>query len=163
MRFRSLAIEEKASQTFTHLLSFAFGDIPAGIAVNTALVLNTVALGMPAIPAGTIIKRVLLHLTTAFKDASDAAFNSTTVSLGDSGSATRFLNAVQINENGTEVINTTPGATEDYVYTAADQLVLTINSMAAKSISDLDVGRFYIELEIYEPNNKLTEIAFTPA
>jgi hypothetical protein len=76
----------------------------------------------------------------ALKDASDAAFNSTTMSFGDQDLATRFFAAVQTNENGAEVIdsyeNTAYGP-----YTGVKQITWTVNSMTAKSLSELDVGK----------------------
>lgn len=146
MRFKPLTMEERAAQGFTHRLDINYDDIPTGIAVNTSTTFNTAPL--PVLKAGDIVKRILIHLNPAFSDASDAAFNSTTLSVGDAGSATRYANAVQININGTEVITTFPGATENNIYTADSQLVVTLNSMAAKTLSDLDIGKLYILFNI---------------
>lgn len=145
MRLRPLTNEEAAhTGGASHRLDFTYKDIPAGIANNTSYAFNTPALGMPAIPASCIVKRVQLHLTVPLENTADAAFNDTKISLGDNGSATRYLNAVQANVNGTEVIDTFPGATENNVYTSADQLILTLGSMTAKSISNINKGQFYI-------------------
>jgi hypothetical protein len=146
MKFAPLTIEERAASDMTHRLDFTYEDIPAGVAVATSQLFNTAPL--PVLKAGMIVKRILMYLTTPFKDASDAAFNTTTISIGDAASATRFVNAVQVNENGTEVITTFPGAAENTIYTGNSQMSVTVNSMAAKTISDLDVGRLYVLFNI---------------
>src|SRR5882724_11863589 len=143
MKFAPLTIEEQASTGgFTHRLDFNYRDIPAGIANNTSKV--WAAGYLPALVASDIMIKTELHLTTAFSDASDAAFNSSTLSLGDATTATRFINASEANVNGTEVLNVIPGANQNVIYTAAGQLQLTLNSMTGKSISDLDAGQGYI-------------------
>jgi hypothetical protein len=134
-------MEERAASGMTHRLEFDVSDIPTGIATNTAYVFNTAPL--PILKAGMVVKRIHLYLSLPFKDSADAANNSTTISLGDAGSATRWVNAVQINENGTEVITTFPGAAENTIYTSNSQISLTLNSMAAKTLSNLNVGKLY--------------------
>jgi hypothetical protein len=150
-----MTIEERAAQGFTHRIDFSTADIPAGIAVNTSQVFSTAPL--PALAASDIIKRIYLHVSTPFAVSTDAAFNSTTLSLGDAGSATRFASAVQINANGTPTINTFPGASENFIYTAAGQLQITLNSMAAKSLSNLNVGKLYILLNVERGADKSSE------
>jgi len=158
MKFAPLTIEEQASTGgFTHRLDFSYRDIPAGIANNTSKV--WAAGFLPAVVASDIIIKTELHLTTPFQDASDAAFNSDTLSLGDATTATRFINASESNLNGTEVLNVIPGANSNVIYTAAGQLQLTLNSMASKSLSDLDVGRGYILLAINRAADKAREQA----
>lgn len=142
MKFSCLTIEERAATGgFTHRLDFSYADIPAGIANNTSKV--WAAGFLPAVAASDIIKRVELHLTTKFQNTADAAFNSDTISIGDATTATRFVNASEANANGTAVNDVFPGAVENVIYTAAGQLQLTLNSMAAKSISNLNAGKAY--------------------
>jgi len=147
MKFSPLTDNEVSQNGgFTHRLDFSYRDIPAGIANNTS---TTWGAGyLPAVAASDILVKTELHLTTPFADASDSAFNSDTLSLGDATTATRFINASEANVNGTEVIDVIPGANQNVIYTAAGQLVLTLNSMAAKSLSDLDTGKGYILLSI---------------
>jgi hypothetical protein len=139
-------VDEERSTGWTHRLDFSYQDIPAGIANNTSKV--WAAGFLPAVAASDIIKRVEYHLTTPFQNTADAAFNSDTVSLGDATTATRFINASEANLNGTEVLDVFPGAVENVIYTAAGQLQLTLNSMAAKSISNLNRGQAYILFHI---------------
>jgi hypothetical protein len=148
MKFSSITNEEKTSSGgFTHRLDFSYRDIPTGIANNTA---KTWGAGyLPAVAASDIVFKTELHLTTPFKDASDSAFNTSTISFGDTTTATRFINASEANLNGTEVIDVEPGAVTNAIYTAAGQLQLTLNAMANKTVSDLDVGQAYILVEIH--------------
>jgi hypothetical protein len=148
MKFSSITNEEKTSSGgFTHRIDFSYRDITAAIANNTA---KTWGAGfLPALAASDIVFKTELHLTTPFQDASDAAFNSSTISFGDTTTATRFINASEANLNGTEVIDVEPGAVQNAIYTAAGQLQLTLNAMANKSVSDLDVGQAYILVEIH--------------
>lgn len=143
MKFTCLTAQERADTGMNYRLDFDYTDIPTGVAVNTAAVINTAALGLPIIPNGSIIRRSQLHLTTPFEDVSDAAFNDMKISIGDAGSATRFINASQANVNGTEVLNVYPGATENVVYTADSRFQITFGSMAAKTVSDIDKGKAY--------------------
>jgi len=140
MKFSSRTVEEIAADGFTHRLEFSVSDITAGLANNATMFVNTSPL--PVLKAGMVVKRTAVYLNPAFSDASDAAFNSTTLSIGDAGSATRFINAVQININGTEVITSFPG-TENTIYTANSQMSITLTPLTGKSCSDLDLGAFY--------------------
>lgn len=148
MKFAPMVLEEiAASGGFTHRLDLSVADIPAGLALAAANTIWLTAPGgpnvvLPTFDAGTIVKRVLLHLTTPFKNTAQSGFNSSTISIGDTGSATKFVSAVQINENGTEVIDTFPG-TENSIYTASLQMVVTLNAMAGFSSSTLNVGKLY--------------------
>lgn len=158
MKFSALTIEEVASSGgFTHRLDFSYRDIPAGVANNTA---TTWAAGyLPALAASDFVAKTELHLTQAFADASDTDFNSDTISFGDATTATRFVNASEANVNGTEVLNVVPGAVTNAIYTAAAQLKLTLNSMANKTVSDLDIGKGYILVEIHRAGSKPREQA----
>ncbi len=145
MKFTPLLSEEAAKQDYTHRLDFSYKDIPAGIANNTSTTWNVTTL-----PAATIFYGAKALLDVAFEDLSDSAFNDDTFSLGDDGSATRFFSGVQINRNGTEVydsLNVTP-----YQYASAGTLILTLNSMTAKSLSNLDKGQMSIFLKIGNEN-----------
>lgn len=158
MKFSPLTVEEVAANGgFTHRLDFSYRDIPAAIASNTA---KTWGAGyLPALAISDFVAKTELHLTTPFKDASDSAFNSSTISFGDTTTATRFINASEANENGTEVLNVVPGAVTNAIYTAAGQLQLTLNSMTNKVVSDLDVGQAYILVEIHRAGSKIREQA----
>jgi len=127
----------------THRLDFDVSDIPAGIAVNTAYTFNVAPL--PLLKASYVVRRIHCYLSVPFAASADAAFNSTTLSLGDAGSATRWLSAVQINANGSPTLTTFPGAAENTIYTANSQIQIVLTpSPASKTLSSLNVGKFYV-------------------
>lgn len=147
MKFSPLTEQEVSALGYTHRLDFSYQDIGAGIANNTSKV--WAAGFLPAVAAGMIIAKTELHLTTPFAvSPNDAAFTTSTLSFGDATTATRFINASESNLNGTEVIDVNPGANQNVIYTAAGQLQLTLNSMAAKSLSSLNVGKGYILINL---------------
>jgi hypothetical protein len=153
MRFTPLTLEERAASTFTHRFDFSYADIPTGLATNTAQVFGAANApagwkGLPAFKASDVSVRQELHVSEKFQNTADTALNTTTVSFGDAGSATRFFSAVETNQNGTAVVDTIPGSAPNQVYTAPSQLQFTLNSMAGKSISNLNRGKLYILLEL---------------
>lgn len=102
-----------------------------------------------AVRPGSIVRRVDCKLIRPFKDASDAAFNSNTVTVGDGGSANRFLASQQLNKNGTE-IDYPVGTGTVYQYTAADTVDAVIGSMSAKSLSDIDTGELHLYFNVID-------------
>jgi len=158
MRFTSLTNEEKASTGgFTHRLDFTTADIPAGIAVNTANTFS--AAPLPKLNVNDIIKECLVHLTTPFENTADAAFNSDTFSVGlVTGGVAALVAATEINNNGAFVTDTIPGVATPVVpvknLTANNQVTITLNSMAAKSISNLNNGRLYILFSIQRASDQ---------
>jgi hypothetical protein len=158
MKFSPLTHEEiAASGGFTHRLDFSYRDIGTGIANNTAKVWG--AGFLPALAAGDWVAKTELHLTTPFQASADAAFNSDTLSFGDVTTATRYINASETNLNGTEVLDVVPGAVTNAIYTAAAQLQLTLNAMANKTVSSLNIGQAYILVEIHRAASKPIEQA----
>ena len=110
------------------------------------------AIDLMAVAAGTVVRSAGFYLPTPLQDSSDAAFNSSTLSLGDGGSATALLTAQETNENGTEIVcaNSNTGK----AYAAAATLKATFGSMSAKSLSDIDTGEVWVFVE-YEDLTKL--------
>lgn len=95
------------------------------------------------------------ELVTPFKDASDAAFNTTAITIGDGGDVDRGMASQELNENGTEVRYKSNPNTLPYTYLVADTIDLIVGSMAAKALADIDVG----ELRIYLKLSNIPEIA----
>lgn len=149
---------------------FSFRDIPAGIANNTPQVFplgginvqgtsgwNGVNNSQPTMRAGDQMVQVYLHIITPFANTADTAFNTTTVSLGDQGSATRFLSAVQVNLNGAFVTDTYFAPNNAYIYLVGvlpQYLQFTLNSQSAKSISNLNQGKLAIYFQLYRAGAK---------
>jgi hypothetical protein len=158
MKFSPLT-DNETQDGYNYRLDFSYRDIPTGIAANTAKV--WAAGFLPAVKVSDVVIKTELHLTIPFQDISDAAFNTSTISLGDATTATRYINASEANLNGTEVLDVVPGVNQNVIYTAAGQLQLTLNSMAAKTISDLDKGAAYILMQIVRAGEDAHEAAPT--
>jgi len=139
---RALNSAEAAIHGFTHAIKIVPADLATQTTANTALVIE-----MVPVKAGDIVIRAAYHLRTAFSDASDAAFNSTTITIGDGASAAVYLASTQINVNGTEILNKAGTGTEG-AYNADDTVDITFTSMSAKALSDLDTGELWVFLHI---------------
>lgn len=98
--------------------------------------------------AGQIVVRVWFKLRVPFKNSADAAFNTTTMSLGDTSGVAALLAAQETNENGTEILCAVSSTAK--AYPAADTARVTFNSMAAKSLVNLDTGIVDIFHEILD-------------
>lgn len=141
---KPLVVQEVAAMDgFTHVATITAGDATQATA-NTA---QTFDLG--PIPAGSGIQ-VEIRNTIPFQDTADSAFNSNTLSIGDTGSATSLLAAQQLNKNGTFI--TVARGAMSAVYTTANTLRVTLNAMAAKSLANLNKGQVDILVKIQNPN-----------
>lgn len=138
MLFTELPIEERV-KGFSHVLSFDHTDLTEATA-DTAQTLDV------DIPLGSSVRGAQLRIDTPFKDASDTAFNSTALTVGDTGSATRHIASTQANANGTVVALKTAAVQHDYA--AADKIRVTVNAMDAKSLVNIDAGaaRVFVDL-----------------
>lgn len=92
-----LSVEEAAARGATHKVVVDHTDLTVATA-DTAQTLKLFDAG-----AGRVVQFVG-HELVPFKDASDAAFNTTLGKIGDATDDDRFLADTQWNENGTEVI-----------------------------------------------------------
>ena len=114
-------------------------------ALTTTATATAQTLTIVSLKAGDAIDRVFWRLKTTFQDASDAAFNTDTMSIGDTATGVaKWIAAKEVNENGTEILyfaNFVGGT----VYTAADSFTMTFNSQTGKALNDLDTG----EVELY--------------
>jgi hypothetical protein len=96
---------------------------------------------------GDVVSVIGSRLKTAFSDASDGAFNSTLIQVGDGGSVARFLVSQEVNLNGTEIL-AKEGVAAGYAYTGADTVDIKFTSTAGKALSDLDAGEVHIYFRI---------------
>lgn len=137
--------EQTAAATgFNYRIKLTSDDLTETTA-NTAQVFEVLS-----VKAGSLVTSVAAYLETDFADASDSGFNSTAITVGDGSDPDRFLASMQVNTNGTEVdakggANTTP-----YAYTASDTIDITVNSMSAKSLSDIDTGELIVLVGLVE-------------
>ena len=148
MQVYELPNETKAATGFTHKAIVTHVDLTE----TTADTDQTIAL--LSVVAGDVVEKAAFQLVTAFEDASDAAFNDTQVQVGDGNDTDEYIAATQVNENGTEVLFAANVNTVPFAYTAADTVDLLVESMTAKSLSNLDAG----EIHIYLAVTKLTSL-----
>ena len=100
------------------------------------------------LPANSVVKATATWLKTPFELIGTTAYNSNTISIGDSGSATRFVNAQQINRNGTEVLANATNTT--FAYEAPTAVVARFASMASYDLLELNAGEIHIFLEVQQ-------------
>lgn len=99
----------------------------------------------------------LVHAEVAenFEDTADAANNTNTVTVGDGGSATRFLASHQINANGTPVAIKAGALTQPYLYTVADTVDFFFGApTTGKTLAALNKGRYLAYFRVvdrYQP------------
>lgn len=140
-----LSAEETRETQHTHKFVVTAADLTEA-AANTA---QNVTLA--TLPAGSVVNFCATKLVRPFEDTTDTAFNTTTLTVGDAGSANRFLSSTELNENGTEVIYK-GGASVGHAYASATAVRATFGSMTAKSLEDLDEGEVHIFLSVYDLN-----------
>ena len=142
MKVYELPAETKAASGFTHKVVVTHTDITESSADTD----QTIAI--LSVAAGDVVEKAAYKLVTAFADASDAAFNDTKVQVGDGVDPDRYIAATQVNVNGTEVLYAANANTTAFAYTAADTVDLLVESMTAKSLSELDAGEIHIYLAV---------------
>lgn len=148
MKTYELPAETKAATGYTHKVVITHEDLTQATA-NTAQTIEILS-----VAAGDVVRSAAVKLVTAFSDASDTAFNSTTLIVGDDGSTNRFVTSQELNVNGSEVLYKAHANTAPHAYTAANTVDAVFGSMAAKSLSDIDAGEVHIFLGV----NKLTAL-----
>ena len=148
MKVYELPAETKAATGYTHKVIITHSDLTEA-AANTAQTIELLD-----VAAGDVVHTAAVKLVTAFSDASDTAFNSTTLIVGDDGSTNRFVTSQELNVNGSEVLYKAATNTAPHAYTAANTVDAIFGSMAAKSLSDIDAGEVHIFLGV----NKLTAL-----
>jgi len=144
MNLKKLSYEESiANNGATHVAELTHADLTEASA-DTAqtIALLTVADKMSVECTHTVLK-------TAFQDASDAAFDTTAITVGDGNDVDELLTSQELNVNGTEVNQKTgTGVTHDYA--AADTVDVVFGSMSPKALNDIDAGEVDIYLRVLD-------------
>lgn len=154
-KLRPLATNEQAGAAgFTHIGTLTANDLTT-TTTNTAQTFT-----LMTVKPGDVIVKTAWCLRTAFEDASDAAFNTNTVSVGDTATGVAaHISAIEVNRNGTEVFygfNNTA-----VLYAAADTVTITVNAMSAKAVSNIDIGELTIFVQVLRLNNLANAVAAT--
>lgn len=144
MKIAPLSLNERAKHLATHCAVITAADLTEAT-VNTAQ--DIALLTTPASKCSVeVVKTVLV---TPFEDASDEAFNTNALIIGDSGDTDRLLASQELNENGSRVLKKRGTGTAQ-VYTAVTVINANIAAMAAKALADIDTGEVHIYLIIDE-------------
>jgi hypothetical protein len=146
MIVRPLGTQEQAGQTgFTHVAVITADDLSQAVVATAQTIL------INALLAYDVIVKVGWYLKIPFKDVSDPAFNTTTMSVGDNAAVTTHIPATELNENGTEILSHYSNTAVRY--TAADKIAVTFNSMAAKALLNIDVGELHVFFTLLRMSN----------
>ena len=141
MQFRPLLEEERVGAFgASHVAIITHEDLTETVA-DTDEVINIYTMA-DDMSAAIVFAKVI----STFEDSSDAAFNDTQMSAGDDDDPDGFITAFQVNANGTAaLIASRDGAYTDFMvdYAAANHLEILVESMAAKSLSDIDEGEIH--------------------
>lgn len=126
------------NRRFSHALKLTALEIAAAAVLAGAVADDTLTfrIALPALPC--VVGEVALGVPKPLADASDAAFNVTTASIGDTGSATKWIPATEVNVNGTEITLTSSK------HTLASATLGNANS----EISGLTIGGTYSQAEV---------------
>jgi hypothetical protein len=144
MKIHILSLQERMKHVgATHVVQITHADLTETTA-DTAQ--DIALLTTPASKCSVEVVKTVLD--TPFKDASDEAFNTNALIIGDSGDTDRLLASQELNENGSEVLKKR-GTGTSMVYTSATVINANIAAMTAKSLSDIDTGvlRIYLCIE----------------
>ena len=127
---------------FTHQVVITAGDLTEATAA-TAQVLAPIT-----VAPGVLVVNVAAKLVTPFQDASDAALDTTTITVGDGAAAAAYLASMELNENGTE-IDYKAGTGTQKAYIVADTIDVTVGAPnSGKALADVDTGEVHIFLQL---------------
>jgi hypothetical protein len=110
---------------------------------------NTLTLPVADVFKGVCVRGAAFFLKKPF-DSSDATLVSITGSLGDGGSATRFLAATELCVDGTEVEQVIGNVA--FAYGVTDTIDLFLTGTAAKVLSTVNDGELWILLQMGSVN-----------
>lgn len=144
MKVQPLTLQEATIGGFNYTATITHEDLTQTTA-NTAQTINIVN----PLVAGSTIEAVAWELVTPFENTADTAFNTTTMSVGDSAAVTTHISATELNLNGTEVFRGRTNTAKSY--TSADKLTVTFNSMTGKSLSNINKGELVVFFRLSLP------------
>lgn len=135
---RPLALHEQAAHRGATHMSIITADDLTQPTANTAQTIKLCDLAV-----GDVMSFVEDNVKVPFKNSADAAFNTTTRSIGDVAAVNTHTAAAEANANGTVVPRKLSVVTVG-PYTAVDKLAVTFNAMAAKSLVNINTGELHV-------------------
>lgn len=142
MNVHPLSADEAAQKRATHVIEVTYADLTAAA--------NTQTLSPVTIANKMGFECVGIKLAEAFV-SSDAGLISTSITVGDGGSATRFLSATELNAAGTEVFlkgGTLANTSLPYVYTGDDTVDIFVTGTAGKLLNTHTAGKLLVYCNI---------------
>jgi hypothetical protein len=109
------------------------------------------------VPATTRVSLAAMVLNTAF-DASDSAINSLTMEIGDDLDPNRYLVAIQLALDGTEILYAAPAvATNEYIYIASNTVdaVVAVAGGANPTCAEINAGQVTFYFMVQDVNDLL--------
>ena len=145
-----LPFETQAATRFNRKLVLNAPDLAKLTSGTAQAVVPENALGVATLtlPKNVYVGRVMVNVATAFT-SSGGAITTLTLGLGDGGSATRFLNAVDLKTAALAM-----GTSTGYLYTVADTLDITV-AIVGQTMASLNAGQVEIYLELIDVNGVL--------
>lgn len=132
---------EEMRQGFTHRFRIKPEDLTE-TAVTTAQTISLYTLG-----AAEVLRNAANVVKVELEDQSDAAFNSVTAALQDSGGSGNLIAAHETNANGTVVPHAITDGTPT-LYTGADAIDLVLTPTTGKALANIDKGEIVVLAEI---------------
>jgi hypothetical protein len=151
---RPLTTNERAETSgFTHVARITADDLtnPTAAAAQT--------IDLAPLAKGDIILRaagyIRVPFTALLAGSPDAAFNDIQVSVGDTSGVAALVPAAQAAGTAATPVNSVSTTTTPKIYTAADTLRMTVNSMTGKSLVNVNRGEYYVFVAL----SRLSEVA----
>jgi hypothetical protein len=147
-----LPVETRNTTSFNRKIYMTWQDVRLYTSATVQALIPENALGASTrmMLANTRVARWIANVVTPFT-SSGGVITTLTFSLGDGGSATRFINAINL-----LVAGMTLGITADYLYTVADTIDATI-TVVGQTMASLNAGvleLYYDEVDI----NPMTQV-----
>lgn len=147
MKVYPLAQEQMNEKGATHCGEITWQDF---VAADTG---NTKTFNLAPVVAKQGLQLTHVELPEVFV-SSDGTLISTAITIGDSGSANRFLTTTELNLAGTEVFlkgTALAGASAvPFVYTAGDNLQVAFTATAAKALNTHTAGKVLVYFRLWD-------------
>lgn len=140
MTTNPLSIQTQARTGYTHEVVIDHSDLTAATNVQTLTV---------DVKAGQAVGKAFHRLVEDF-DSSDATLTSLAYTVGDGGSAGRFLASTQVSVDGSPIDYKAGALSDVYVYTADDTIDIAFTGTGGKLLSTVNAGKLRILLQIID-------------
>jgi hypothetical protein len=147
MQIIPLTTEERAASGFTHKVVITYSDLTSETSGAACEIFPKLTSSSPTIPIGSRVHACALRVVTLFVAAS---MTDLSVTIGDGGSANRFLTSSEVGGTTSPVaagIWYETFAAAPHIYTAADTIDITPTATGA-ALSALTAGEIHVYLGV---------------